>query len=147
MPSDHLSATPRVNQPSRRQLLATFGALASVSTAGCSDVLWGSGPSSTNESSEVTVENRTTSKAEIAVRVIDGEGETLFGRVFSLGPEKMASRGAIETTPSRVHAFTADGVSQTWRYDPDLSPDFECEPKEIGLTLHQDKTIEPWYDC
>jgi hypothetical protein len=95
----------------------------------------------------VNVENRTSSTAEIAVRVIDTEEETLFSHIFVLGSEKMMSRGAIETTPSRVSAFTADGVSHMWRYNPDLPADFDCEPKDIGLTLHEDNTIEPWYDC
>lgn len=147
MSSDRLSATLRETRSSRRRLIATLGAVASVSTAGCSDVPPSSSSSSADEPSEVNVENRTSSKAEIAVRVIDSEEETLFSQVFALGPEKMTSRGAIETTPSRVHAFTADGVSHTWRYDPDLPVDFECKPKDIGLTLHQDNTIEPWYNC
>lgn len=113
MPSNRLAASLRENRPSRRRFLATLGGVASVSIAGCSEVLPGSGSSSADEPIEVSVENRTTSKAEIAVRVIDGEEETLFSRVFTLEPEKMTSRGAIERTPSRVHAFTADGVSHT----------------------------------
>lgn len=147
MPSDRLSATLRENRPSRRRFLATLGAVASASTAGCSKVLPGSGSSSTHEPSEVIVENRTSSKAEIAVRVVGSEEETLFSRVFTLGPEEMMGRGTIETSPSRVHAFTADGVSHTWRYAPDLPADFDCELKDLGLTLHRDNTIEPWYSC
>lgn len=146
MPSDRLSDTLRENHPSRRRILASLGAVASGSIAGCSNILPGSDTRSTDDAGEVMVENRTASKAEIAVRVI-GEGETLFSQVVALGPEKMMSRGAIETTPSRVHVFTADGVSQTWRYDPDLPVGFDCEPKDIGLTLRQNNTIEPWYDC
>lgn len=146
MPSDRSSAAPREPRPSRRQFLATLGVVASASTAGCSGVLPDSG-SSGAEPIEVNVENRTSSQAEIAVRVVDREGETLFSRVFALGPEKMASLGSIEAAPSRVHAFTADGVSHTWEYAPDLPDDFECERADIGLTLHQDDTIEPWYTC
>lgn len=115
--------------------------------AGCSGIPPGTGPDGADESSEVIVENGTTSKADIAVRVIDNEGEALFSRVFALGPETMVSRGAIETIPSSVHAFTAEGASRSWRYEPDLPEDFDCEPKDIGLTLHRDNTIEPWYDC
>jgi hypothetical protein len=147
MPSDHLSSIPREDGLSRRGVLATLGAVASVSIAGCSDVLPGNDTGSGDESGEVMVENRTTSTAEIAVRVIGTEDESLFSRVFALGPEQMTSHGAIETPPSRVHAFTADGVSRTWQYDPDLPVDFDCEPKDIGLTLHRDNTLEPWYDC
>jgi hypothetical protein len=98
-------------------------------------------------SGEVIAENRTSTGAEIAVRVVDGEGETLFGRVFALGPEEMASRGGLEATPARVRAFTAGGVSETWRYGPDLPAGFECEPRDVGLTLRRGGAIEPWYDC
>ena len=146
MPSTRSSATPRGKRPSRRRFLATLGAVASVATAGCSDVLSGRGAETDAEPVEVAVHNGTSSTAEIAVRVVDAD-ETLFSRVFTLGPEKMESRGSIETTPSRVHAFTADGVSATWQYAPDLPNDFECEREDVGLTLHQDATIEPWYKC
>lgn len=147
MPSNRSSVAHRNNRPSRRRLLATLGAVASVSTAGCSDGLADRWPGTTDEPAEVIVENRTASKAEIAVRVIDNEAETLFSRIFALEPEKITSYGTIETTPSRVHAFTATGVSRTWRYAPDLPAGFDCERKDIGLTLHQDTTIEPWYSC
>jgi len=118
-----------------------------VATAGCSSVFPGSDTGNSDGSSEVTVENRTTSEAEIAVRVIGSDGETLFSRIFALGAGKMTSHGAIETTPARVHAFTATGVSRAWQYDPELPVEFDCEPKDIGLTLYRDNTIEPWYDC
>ncbi|WP_229121418.1 hypothetical protein [Halapricum desulfuricans] len=118
-----------------------------MATAGCGSVLPGSDTGNSDGSSEVTVENRTTSEAEIAVRVIGSDGETLFSRIFALGAGKMTSHGAIETTPARVHAFTATGVSHAWRYDPELPVEFDCEPKDIGLTLYRDNTIEPWYDC
>lgn len=147
MPSDRFSAALRENRPTRRRFLATLGGVTSVSIAGCSDVFGGSDPSSDDETIELTVENRTPSPAEIAVRVIDGEGETLFSRVFTLEPGTITSRGSIETTPTRVHAFTAEGVAHTWRYAPDLPVDFECEREDIGLTLHRDNTIEPWYTC
>lgn len=147
MPSDRTSAALRENRPSRRRILATLASAATVSTAGCSDAFPGSGSDSTAESIEVTVENGTASRAEIAVRVTDRERETLFSRVFSLDPDTIVSRGAIETPPSRVHAFTATGVAHTWRYAPDLPVDFECERKDVGLTLHRDDTIEPWYTC
>lgn len=147
MPSDPLSVTLRETRPSRRRFLATLGGVTSVSIAGCSDVFSVSGSSSADETIEVSVENRTSSRAEIAVRVVDSEGATLFSRVFDLEPTTIVSRGAIETTPSRVHAFTADGISHTWRYAPDLPADFECEREDIGLTLHDDDTIEPWYKC
>ena len=146
MPSDR-SPPARGGRPSRRRLLATLGAVTSASIAGCGGVFSNGGSDGSDGSGEVIVENGTSSGTEIAVRVVDGEGETLFGHVFALGPEEMVSRGGIEATPSRVRAFTAGGVSETWRYDPDLPAGFECEPKDIGLTLGRDDAIEPWYDC
>jgi hypothetical protein len=56
-------------------------------------------------------------------------------------------RGAIETTPTSVRAFISTGVDRTWRYDPDLPVDFDCEREDIGLTLHPYETTEPWYTC
>lgn len=147
MPSDRVSTTRRERGPSRRRLLAALGASTSVSIAGCGGFLPGSGSTDTVEPSEVIVENGTTSTEEIAVRVTDSDDETLFSRVFTLGPEKMVGRGAIKTIPSRVHAFTPNGVSKTWRYDPDLPADFDCEIKDVGLTLNSNNTIETWYDC
>lgn len=147
MPSGDISATPRVPRPSRRRFLASLGVTASVATAGCSGAFGGSDTPNTDGAAEVIIENRTTSRVEIAVRVLDGEDGTLFSRVFALDPETITSRHAIETTPSRIQAFTPEDVSRTWQYDPDLSPEFDCEPKDIGLTLHADDTIEPWYDC
>lgn len=88
MPSDSVSATLRGHRQSRRRVLATLGAVASVSTAGCGDALLGNNTRSSDESGEVVVENRTTSEAEIAVRMIGSEDETLFSRVFALGPNK-----------------------------------------------------------
>jgi hypothetical protein len=77
MPSDHLLATLYDHRPSRQRVLATLGAVASMPTAGCSGVLLGSDTGSSDGSSEVMVENRTTSETEIAVRVIGSEDETL----------------------------------------------------------------------
>lgn len=147
MPSDRLSTLRRENRPSRRRFLAALGGLMSVPTAGCSETFSVNDSSRADETIEVSAENRTSSRAAIAVRVIDNEEETLFSRVFDLESGTIASRGAIETPPSRVHAFTPDGASHTWRYVPDLPVDFECEREDIGLTLHQDNTIEPWYTC
>jgi hypothetical protein len=121
--------------------------MAAISTAGCSAVIPGSDSNSDDDSIEVTVGNETDSEVAIAVRVIDSEEETLFSHVFSVESGKMIGRGAIKTTPAKIHVFTADGVSRTWKYAPDLPPEFDCELKDIGLTLRQDNTIEPWYTC
>ena len=147
MTSDYVSASLGESRPSRRRVLAALGTVASMSTAGCGGALLNGNTRSSDESGEVMVENRTTSEAEIAVRVIGDEDDTLFSRVFVLGADEMTSRGAIETTPAKVLTFTAAGISHTWRYDPDLPAGFDCEPKDIGLTLQRDNTIEPWYDC
>ncbi|GAA0511191.1 hypothetical protein SAMN04488066_10913 [Halorubrum aquaticum] len=146
MPSDRTLNLGPAARPSRRRFLATVGAVASASTAGCTGVFPGSGSGDANEPNEVIVENATAGEAEIAVRVADEDGRTLFSRVFALGPERIASHEGIDVVPARIHAFTADGVSRAWRYDPDLPIEFECEPKDVGLTLGADG-IEPWYDC
>ncbi|WP_281194038.1 hypothetical protein [Halorubrum sp. F4] len=143
---DQSATTEREDRPSRRRFLATFGAIASASTAGCGDLLPGGGSGDSNGPNEVIVENATASAAEIAVHVTDADGGTLFGHVFALGPGRIASRDGIEVTPARIRAFTPDGVSHAWEYDPDLPIEFECEPKDVGLTLRED-AIEPWYDC
>ncbi|MFC5279639.1 hypothetical protein ACFPM1_12855 [Halorubrum rubrum] len=132
-------------RPPRRRFLAAAGAAASAALAGCGGVVPETAPDDDGPN-EVTVENATDSAVEVAVRVVDGEGETLFGRVFALEPETIASRDGFEAVPEEVHAFTADGLSRTWRYDPDLPIEFECEPKDVGLTLRED-AIEPWYGC
>jgi hypothetical protein len=147
MLSDRSSATLREQSSSRRQILTALGVVASSSAAGCSDVFPDGGSSSADDAGEVIVENGTDSLIEIAVRVVDSGEETLFSRVFTVGSQKIISRNGIETVPARIHAFTPNGVSHTWRYDPDLPAGFECEIKDIGLTLDQDHTIDPWYDC
>lgn len=122
--------------------------MASVSIAVCNTVLPSNGSSSGHKSSEVIVVNNTASEVDVAVRVVDNEDNTLFSRVFSTGPEMTnSSRDEIETPPTKVHAFTADGISKTWQYAPNLSGEFDCEPKDIGLILQDDNTIEPWYTC
>ncbi len=147
MPSRQLSTPSGIGQRTRRSVLASLGAGTVFTMAGCASVLPG-GPAETEvEPAEVVVENRTDDDAEIAVRLVDGASETVFSRVFSVGPEQMVGRGAIETAPRRVHAFTPGGISTRWEYDPDLPADFDCEIKDVGLTLHGDETIEPWYKC
>ena len=147
MPADRSAATIREPSSSRQRFFATVGAVASLSTAGCSGGFPRRPASRADDPAEVTVENGTSSRTEIAIRITNRTDGTLFSHVFALAPETIVSRGAIDTTPSSVHAFTADGVSRVWRYDPELPVGFECEPTDIGLTLHQDDTIEPWYDC
>lgn len=155
MSPDRSATTERNDRPSRRRFLAAFGAVTSASTAGCSgrfsgrssDDSDGSGDSDGDDRpNEVIVENATGSEVEIAVHVTDADGETLFGHVFALGPERIASREGTKVTPARIRAFTPTGVSHAWEYDPDLPIEFECEPKDVGLTLRED-AIEPWYDC
>jgi hypothetical protein len=145
MPANRSTTSRGTEGRTRRQILAALGAGTAVSIAGCSDVL--SGRPAETGSAEVVVENRTTEAAEIAVRLTDGASETLFSRVFTVGPEAMIGRGSIDSVPARVHAFTPAGVSHWWDYDPDLPADFDCEIKDVGLALHGGETIEPWYKC
>ncbi|MFC5135966.1 MULTISPECIES: hypothetical protein [Haloferacaceae] len=150
--ADQSATTERNDPPSRRRFLAAFGAVASASTAGCSGGFPGRSSDDSDDSdgdddpNEVIVENATASAAEIAVHVTDADGGTLFGHVFALGPERIASREGTEVTPARIRAFTPTGVSHAWEYDPNLPIEFECDPKDVGLTLRED-AVEPWYDC
>jgi hypothetical protein len=137
----------REPMPSRRRILATVGTVASLSTAGCSGIIPSDGSEDAAEPIEVAVSNAASDVVEIAVRVLDREGMGLFSRVFSLEPGHFVSRGAIETTPAEVSAFTPDGVSHTWEYDPDLPGDFDCDRADIGLTVQQDNSIREWYKC
>lgn len=123
-----------------------IGTTVSLWTVGCSDIPSG-GSEDATESIEVAVENASSDPVEIAVKVADREGTGLFSQVFSLESGHLVSRGTIETTPATVSAFTPDGVSRTWEYDPDLPGDFDCDREDIGLTVRQDNTIEEWYKC
>jgi hypothetical protein len=144
MPAKCPSATSGSEHRSRRAVLAALGAGTTLSVAGCSGLL---SDESDTEHAEVVVENGTDSPAEVAVRISGGADETLFSRVFTLGPEELVGSGALETTPARVHAFTPGGLSRRWEYDPDLPADFDCDIKDVGLTLGTEDRIEPWYKC
>lgn len=133
--------------PSRRRVLATIATAASVSAVGCSDAVSLGDPEDAAEPIEVAVENATADVAEVAIRVLDREGSTLFNRVLSVDPEHFVSRGAIETTPATVRVFTPAGVSRTWEYAPDLPEDFDCDREDIGMTIRSDTTVEAWYKC
>jgi hypothetical protein len=147
MPSNRSAVTTGTDRLSRRAVLAALGTGTAISFAGCTEILPWNSTDARVDPAEVVVENRTSEAAEVAVRVTGDADETLFSRVFAVGPESMVGGGAIESVPSRIHAFTAGGVSRRWRYAPDLSVEFDCEIKDVGLTLHADETIEPWYDC
>jgi hypothetical protein len=147
MPSTLSVPTTGRENRSRRAVLAAVGTGTALSIAGCSGLLPRSPGDADADPAEVVVENGTASPATVAVRISDGADETVFSRVFTLGPEEIHSRGAIESAPDRVHAFTPDGTAAQWAYDPDLPVDFDCDIKDVGLTLTRDGGFEPWYDC
>lgn len=130
---------------SRRELLALTGAMASVSVSGYADSVLSAGSEGEGDTIEIMVENRTEERATLGVRVADDEGEMLFSRVYELEPGHLDSSAGIETTPSTVTVFTPEGVSETWRYAPDL--DIDCEGEDIGMTLQSDGSIDSWYAC
>lgn len=130
---------------SRRDVLASAGALAAIPVSGCSGSVLSNGSEGEGDTIEIMVENRTDEPATIGVRVADDEGEPLFSRVYEIEPGHLDSAAGIETTPSTVTAFTPDGTSETWEYAPD--PDADCDGVDIGLTVRSDGSIDSWYAC
>lgn len=126
------------NGRSRRRFLGTLGTASTLAVAGC-------GSRAPAGDAEVLVENRTDAPVAVAVRILGDDG-VLFDGVLTVSPDNMVSRHGLTGSPRRVQAFTDDGVSRTWQYDPDLPADFSCEVADVGLTV-QDEGIEPWYDC
>ena len=132
---------------SRRRLLASVGVVSAVSIAGCNAIGSPGGPKGEGDTIEILVENDTDDSAQIAVHVEDPDGNTLFGRVYELGPHHLDSSAGIETRPATVAVFTPDGASATWEYSPEPDFDLACEGVDIGVTLKPERTIESWYGC
>lgn len=129
----------------RRRLLAAVGVAAVAPTAGCSAIDASSGPEGEGDTREIVVVNETEAAAEIAVRVADRDGETLFSRVYDLDAGHTDESAGIEARPATVTAFTPDGTSRTWTYDPDV--DLDCEGVDVGVRLTREGTVEAWYAC
>jgi len=122
-----------------------MGVVASTAVTGCSDPLGSAGAGGEGDTVEMLVENRTEGIAEVGVRVEDDDGDTAFSRVYELEPRSLDSSAELETVPSTVTAFTAEGRSATWEYAPDL--EMNCDGEDIGLTVQPDGSIDPWYAC
>lgn len=124
---------------SRRELLAGIGGIASLTVAGCSELGGSGGPEGEGDTIEIFVGNGTDESAMIAVRIENDTGETLFSRVYELGPDKGDESAGIETVPSTVTAFTPEGNAASWEYDP--VSDTECD-QDIGIRLLPDGSFE-----
>ncbi|WP_152422737.1 hypothetical protein [Natrialba taiwanensis] len=130
---------------SRRKLLTTSSVAMAMSISGCSNYIPLSQSKKKSEIAEVGVDNSTDDREYVSV-IVSGDNDIIFRHTFILDPGTFSSEKAIEEEPSEIMAFTKNGISKTWNYDPEMGPAFDCGIKDIGLTL-QDDTIEPWYDC
>jgi len=131
---------------SRRQLLATLGVVSAGSIAGCGSIDIGE-PNGEADTIEILVENLTDELAQIAIYIEDNEENTLFSRVYELGPDNLDSSAGLETRPATVTVFTSDGTSTTWKYSPEGEFNLDCEGVDIGVSLKPDQTVESWYAC
>ncbi|WP_255150624.1 hypothetical protein [Halorarius halobius] len=130
---------PDSTTPSRRSLLAAVGAGVTAATAGCNGLSSREGEGDTHE---IILTNQTGEFANVAVRVTDADGAALFSRVYELGPGKADESAGVETRPATVKAFTPDGTTAAWAFDPDL----DCEGPDVGIRLTDDG-FEEWYGC
>ena len=131
--------------PSRRRILAGFGAVSIAGFAGCGSVLRPTTRVGEGDTIEVIVVNETDEVAQIGVRVENDDGEALFSHVYRLEPGQTDQSAGIETTPTVIHAFSATGPAASWEYTPDS--DLNCDGQDVGIALTADATIESWYGC
>ena len=133
------------NGLSRRELLARIGGVASVTVAGCSE-FGGSGDSEDEGgTTEIVIGNGTDEPTMIAVVIENDTGETLFNRVYELGPEKADESAGIESVPATVTVFTPNGNAAKWElHSP--NPDDGCT-EDLGIRLLPDGSFEHSYGC
>jgi hypothetical protein len=130
---------------SRRELLAAIGGGASVTVAGCSELGGSSDPEDEASTTEIIVGNGADDPTMIAVVVENGTGETVFNRVYELGPEKADESAGIEAVPAAVTVFTPDGNAANWEL-PAPDPDDGCT-EALGIRLLPDGTFQYSYSC
>lgn len=127
----------------RRDVLRAASAGTVLSLSGCLNRVPLGGAS---RSAEVVVDNYTDETAYVSVLVEGRGGERLFTHTFVVDPDHSVGRGSYRREPTTITAFSRRGVERTWDYDPDLGPEFDCDPKDVGLTLERG-AISPWYSC
>jgi len=142
MPDRNGGSTSHIN---RREVLASVGTGLTVASAGCLDAVPLLAADRNETTTEVTTVNDSNKKAYVSVIIGDDE-DVIFQHTFIVNSGNSISHGEISRKPEKIIAFTREGISETWNYDPDLSPEFTCNIKEIGFTIKESQ-IEPWYSC
>jgi hypothetical protein len=130
---------------SRRQYLAGLAATALVATAGCADFGTGGGTDGEGDTVEIIVSNHTQEPANIAVRVADSDGVSLFDRVYELEAGHMDESGGVDVTPATVTAFTPEGEAASWEYAP--PGDTPCDGVDFVVELAEPTGLEATYTC
>lgn len=113
--------------------------------AGCSELGVSGDPEDEGGTTEIVVGNGTDEPAMMAVVIENDTGETLFDRVYELGPEEVDESAGIETIPATVTVFTPDGNAASWEL-PAPDPDDGCT-ETLGIRLLPDGTFERSYSC
>ncbi|MBV0923279.1 hypothetical protein KTS45_03625 [Halomicroarcula limicola] len=127
----------------RRRFLAALGVGATSATAGCGRFS-GTDSSGEGDTIEIIPVNETDRPVTVAIRIEAADGSVLFSRVYELDAGHADESAGIDTRPATIHAFTPDGRSNSWEYDPDT--DLQCEGKDVGLWIRE-TSIDPWYNC
>ncbi|MFC6973969.1 hypothetical protein ACFQL1_03675 [Halomicroarcula sp. GCM10025709] len=130
---------PGRSTATRRGFLAAVGAGA---VAGCAGI--DSGPEGEGDTVEIIPVNESEDPVTLAVRVEDADGEALMSRVYDLPAGHADESEGVDTPPATVVAFTQDGRSNEWAYEP--RPDLDCPGQDVGIRVSADG-IEPWYSC
>jgi hypothetical protein len=126
----------------RRGFLAAVSAGAVGAIAGCGGI--DSGPEGEGDTVEIIPVNESETAVTLAVRVEDDDGEPLMSRVYDLPAGHADESAGVDTPPATVVAFTQDGRSNEWAYDPDVG--LNCPGQDVGIRVLADG-IEPWYSC
>ncbi|SDN26955.1 hypothetical protein SAMN04487949_3784 [Halogranum gelatinilyticum] len=132
----------------RRRLLATLGTAGLTGLAGCgsSSELEGEG-----DTIEIMPRNGTDETQQIAIRIEDSDGTTVFSHVYELEPDHLSESEGVspDADPTRISVFVAGGPNETFRYHPDDETRRTCQRDGIdfGVTLTAEQTLAPWYTC
>ncbi|WP_135302537.1 hypothetical protein [Haloarcula amylovorans] len=143
MSSANAAALPNSATTTRRRFLAALGVGSTNVTAGCGFVSE-TDSGGEGDTIEIIPVNETDRPVTVAIRIEDTDGAILFSRVYELDAGHADESAGIDTRPATIRAFTPDGRSNIWEYDPDT--DLQCEGKDVGLWVRE-TSIDPWYGC
>ncbi|MBX0293852.1 hypothetical protein [Haloarcula nitratireducens] len=143
MSSADTAALSNAATTTRRKFLAALGVGATSATAGCG-LFSETNSGGEGDTIEIIPVNETERPVTVAIRIEDSDGAVLFSRVYELDAGHADESAGIDTRPATILAFTPDGRSNSWEYDPDT--DLQCEGKDVGLWVRE-TSIDPWYNC